>query len=319
MNYINKQGFFQSGYLKLSYLVIQIFFLFCLSACQFFSAQREQVKEPSNKEDKEDKAYMEKKVRIGLFISGAGANTFSAVSLLELFHQEKIRFDFISGTGWGAWLAALYGKHQSVDELKWNLFKLKEQKVFETKWFNNQRKQAKLLRTLTTEALSGGLQNPFVCPALNKKGQMIWLTENRPVSAALGCLNKLPPLFLSFNKISEQGSLFSADISLEYMHNRGMDILIWIKPAFFPKARTEGKTVSFYWKELYSYLNHIQKQSPRKYPKLIILETPFSSFDLDDFSRLNVIMKSPPSLSAREKIYRLNRQKGGISAPALKK
>ncbi|MDE0119415.1 MAG: hypothetical protein OXM55_05350 [Bdellovibrionales bacterium] len=342
-------------------LFLLIVFFFCFNSCQLLSSKK---KEPSQRLDTPKKQKQRKK--LGLFISGAGVHTFSSLSLLELL--QNIHFDFTAGTGWGAWLAALYAKNQSVDELKWNLFKLQEQGIFETKWFDNKKTRTRLLKTLIEETLPSSLQTSFTCPVLDKKGHVSWLREKTPVHSLLSCLNSLPPLFFSFDNREKQGSLFSAESTMKYMGRQGIDIIIWVKPFFHPKLKESNKLPSLFWKELFSHLNEVQKKilhlSPQinphgidfsnelprlssggkkgkttiplgfentgvkklaikrqklkrdekttasgyknfKQTQYIILKTPASSVSLDDFSKINAIMKTPPPLSEKKKIDQL--------------
>ena len=284
--------------------------IFCIAGCQLISVNKKKIK----KKKKPPEIIKEEKPKIGLFISGAGANTFSVISLLELFQKNKIHFDFISGTGWGAWLAAVYAKNQNVDELKWNLFKLKEQGVFGTKWFSNKKKRVKILTSITKEALPSPLNTAFVCPALSKKRQFIlWLKEQKPALATFNCLNKLPPLFFLFENTKGYGSLFSADLTLKYMREKGMDTLIWIRPSLSLKdSPVQDITFSIFWEELTAHLNSIQKQQLHQYPQTIILETNTSPFSLYDFFEMNTIMKSPAPLSAGTVIDKLKKIKGKL-------
>ena len=278
------------------------FFFFYISGCQLISIKKTINKKPT------DKTVTQEIPKIGLFISDAGANTFSAISLLELFQKQKIKFNFIAGTGWGAWIAAIYAKNQSVDELKWNVFKLKEQGVFGTRWFKNKKKRVKILKTITKEVLSSRLHTPFVCPSLGKTGQLLWMTERKPMQAVFHCLNMVPPLFFLFKKTKGYGSLFSADPTLKYIRDKGIDTIIWIKPVISLNSHEQDMTFSIFWKELASYLDHIQKQHSPKQTEIITLETNHSAFSLYDFPDLNAIIKSPVSLRTQEKIYRLKNQ-----------
>ena len=268
---------------------------FLLSSCQTLK----QPPGPALEQPAKAVDLLKKKKKLALFISGAGAGTFSALGLLELFHQNNIHFDFLSGSGWGAWLTALYSARQSADDLKWHLFKLKEQKVFESKWLRGRKKQTQFLKTLTKEALSEHSKALFFCPALNDRGQIIWISF--PARASFACINKLSPLFLSFDSIRLSGSLFSAEEVLNRLLEKTPDTLIWIRPAFSLKALKKESLL--YWKELYAYLNHIQK----KYSKLniLILNTKSEGFSPEDFSRLSDIIKTPASFSAKAQIRKL--------------
>ena len=292
-----------------------LFFLFSLFGCQLISLKKEPIKPPLKTKEEAEKEESKKveKPKIGLFISGAGANTFSVVPILELFQKQNLHFDFISGTGWGAWLAAVYAKNQSAEELKWNLFKLKEKGVFGTRWFNNKRKRVKILKALTKEILPSSLSTPFVCPALSKQGKILWFTGNKPTQALFNCLNRLPPLFFFFNKSGIQGSLFSVKPTFTYIQNSGINTLIWLKPSLSTKNFKQDPVFSIFWKELFTHLNTIQKKylqnTEKNHQKIqtIILETKKSTFSLYDFSHLNTIMKKSLPLSTTEKVYRLKR------------
>ncbi len=301
--------------------LLLIFFFFCFNSCQLFSSQK---KVPVQAGDIQEKSKERRK--LGLFISGAGVHTFSSLSLLELL--QNIPFDFTAGTGWGAWLAALYAKNQSVDELKWNLFKLQEQGIFETKWFDNKRSRAKLLKTLIKETFSSPLQTSFTCPVLDKKGHVSWPRGKRPAQTVLSCLNLLPPFFFSFDNRGKQGSLFSVESTMKYMERQGIDLILWIKPFLHPSLKkSKDKLSSLFWKDLFSHLNETKKKflypsfqikskrmAASKHPrsstlekkgKIIILKTPPSPISLDDFSKIKAIIKTPPSFSEKKKIAQL--------------
>ena len=158
-------------------LFLLLFFFFCLSSCQLFSFK----KKPSLKPKDTQEQFKERK-KLGLFISGAGVHTFSSLPLLELL--QNIPFDFTSGTGWGAWLAALYAKNQSVDELKWNIFKLQEKGIFEEKWFDNKKTRSRLLKILIEETFSSPLRTFFTCPVLDQKGFISWPRKKK---IGIGC------------------------------------------------------------------------------------------------------------------------------------
>ena len=254
-----------------------------------------------------DKTPEEKKLKVGLFISGSGALTFSALPLLKLFNQEGIKFDFIAGTGWGAWLSALYAKNQSIDELKWQLFKLKEHGVFGTKWFSNKKKRVKILMDITTQMLPTMLATPFVCPALGSGNNILWLTGRYPARSVFSCLNQVPPLFFRLKKgRGYGGSLFSAGRTLKYMEQRGMDLIIWIQPDFSLKARSQVTTFSIFWQELGAHLK--EQEFVRLKTKKLVVFKPKTNFSIYDFSKLDVIIKTPIASREQKSFDRIKKQ-----------
>ena len=286
--------------------ILFLLFLLFLNGCRTTST--EETDTQKKLPEKQEEIKQKKKLKIGLFISGAGANTFSTVPLLGLLQKEKINFHSVAGTGWGAWIAALYAKNQSLDELKWNLFKLKEQGVFGTKWFNNKKKRIKNLKKITQEVLSSPLPIPFVCPVLNNKNQVSWMTETTPLISVLSCLHKLPPLFFRLQKTKDQGSLFSVDSIIKYMQQaQEVDLVIWIKPVISLSLTNQSPAFSLFWKELSAHMNHLKAEYTNN-EKILLLEINSSASFLDDFSNLNVILKNSVPFLLKQKVYRLKKQ-----------
>lgn len=286
--------------------ILVVLFFFFFSGCQIISPHRDKEKVPL---EKPEKTTQKTPIRIGLFISDAGANTFSTIPLLELLQKEKINFSAVGGTGWGAWIAALYAKNQNVDELKWNLFKLKEQGVFGTKWFSNKKKRVKILKKITNEALSSTLPVPFVCPFLNNRNYISWMTETTSTQSVFNCLHKLPPLFFYLKKPGGQGSLFSIASLLKYMQEiQGMEKIIWIKPAISLQSTGQSPAFSLFWKELSAYMNSLKEEHINNNEKIVLLEINQSISFLDDFSKLNAILKGSVPFLLKQKVYRLKEQ-----------
>ena len=260
-------------------IIILCFFCF-LSGCQLL--QKKETPSPKLKE----------KAKMGLFISGVGAEVFSAVPFLEKFQEEKINFHLSSGIGWGAWLSAMYAKNQSAEEIKWNLFKLQEQGVFKKRF---KHKREKVLRKTIKESLSGSLSIPFACPFLH--GKELIFTFSNSSEKLFYCLQSLPPLFFFSGKT--QGSLFSADRALKTLL-KSSDIVVWIRSKI--KINNSDGIQRVFYRELSAYLNRLQKNKVSS-KKIIILET--TPFFPDDFSRLNSIIKTQPAWTEREKIEKL--------------
>ena len=210
-------------------IIFIIFFLLIISvSCQ--SIKWPDKLKPSGEQDI---PISEKpSVKIALFISDAGAYTFSAIPVLDFFEQKNLQFDFVAGSGWGAWIAAFYAKQQVTNELKWNLFKLKQKGLFVKKRFFNKNVKKDILVSNIKETFNSPLKTHFACPALNNSGERLWFREYQPVTALLNCLNLLPPLFFKLTQKSHQASLFSTQAMFEYLRSQGMDIIVWIRQSF---------------------------------------------------------------------------------------
>ena len=72
-------------------------------------------------------------------------------------------------------------------------------------------------------------------------------------------------------------------------------------------GKNTAKSFSLLWKELFAHLNQIKKSYLNMQNQIIILETKSSPFFLDDFSKINAIIKTSPSSSEKKKIDKLKR------------
>ena len=268
-------------------VVIGIFFLFSINiSCQ--SIKKSVEPKSSTKIEEEEVQVSEKpSVKIGLFISDAGVYTFSALSVLDFFEEKNIQFDLVTGSGWGAWIAGFYAKNKTTNELKWNLFKLKQKGLFvKTGFFNKKDKKGILIANIK-ETFNSPLKTRFACPALNSSGERLWFREYQPVTALLNCLNWLPPLFLKLTD-SHQASLFSTQAAFEYLQSQGMDIIVWIRPVFRLKGLDlKENYAAVFWKELILNLNR-----QKELENLFIFSLPVFPYSIADFSRLDSIVKS---------------------------
>lgn len=68
-----------------------------------------------NEEKKEKK---DKKLKIGLSLSGGGAKGYAHLGVLRVLEEENIKIDYISGTSVGALIGTLYSIGYSIDEIE---------------------------------------------------------------------------------------------------------------------------------------------------------------------------------------------------------
>ncbi len=284
---------------QLNVLFIVLFLLSINISCQ--SIKWSDKSKPSEKEDVS--ISKTSSMKIALFISDAGAYTFSAIPVLDFFEQNNLQFDFVAGSGWGAWIAAFYAKNQTTNELKWNLFKLEQKGLFAKKGFFNRNVKKDVLISNIKETFTSSLKTNFVCPALNNKGDRLWFREYQPVTALFNCLNLLPPLFFKLTQKSHQASLFSVHAMLEYLRSQKMNIIIWIRPSFQLKGLgLKGNYADVFWKELVLNLNQ-QKEDEN----LFIFSLPVFPYSIADFSKLDMIVKSSVPMSVRKKFSQVEK------------
>ena len=300
---------------KIIKLVCFVLLVLIFSACQTFRPGKQQATDKDKQKVEESALEGPPSKKVGLFISAGGAQSFSALSALSALEQEGIYFEQLSGSGWGAWIAAFYSQSQKVSNLKWNLFKLKEQGVFDKKLFNK-KKPAKLLRENLKDLSPTNYSAQFFCPSFTQSARLLWHKGQRDLDFLLKCLNLAPPLFFQFQEASTaQASFFSFRASLKQFQKKGIDIIVWIKPQFsLRNLEKENPITTLFWKELFFLLNQEQEHLVQSLlpTKLIVIKTHAPGKSLKDFSALREIFQSPLPYREKQKIKTL---KHLISSP----
>ena len=187
----------------------------------------------------------------------------------------------------GAFLAGVYSKNQSVDEVQWSFYKLLKRGFFETSLLKHPLKPKNLdsMNQSLAENLNAKTQIHFSCPSMNTEGRKIWQTEKFLQNSVKNCL-AVPPFF----KLAKNtGTLFSVVRSaVSYLKQKNMDLIIWIHfletSPFFPPEFSKSDTV-FLWNEL-AASSHLIPEEPSVYK----ITPSLGSFYLSDFSKMREII-----------------------------
>ena len=228
---------------------------------------------------------------IAVIIGPGGALTLSAIGVLKAFQEYNIPIQSVLGIGWGAWIAAVYSKNRSVDEIQWSFYKLLKRGFFEKTLLKNPLKAkniSSLDQSLKENFSSQKTKINFLCPSLNFQGQKIWHDQKFLKNAVSSCL-KSPPFF----KIDKAGggSLFSVRKASELLREKNIDLIFWINPALdpalFPPSFSDYST-RFFWQELQNSFQLFSKALP---PYVKVISPNLKGFYLDDFSKIkNIIL-----------------------------
>jgi len=225
-------------------------------------------------------------LKVGVVVGPGGARTLSALGVLKAFEENNIPVHHIVGIGWGAFLAAVYSKNQSVDEVQWSFYKLLKRGFFEKSLLKRplRPKSMDLMNQSLEENLNVKTQIHFSCPFMNKRGQKVWQTEKFLQNSVRNCL-AVPPFF----KLDKNtGSLFSVRAAISYLKKKEMDVVIWIHALdtspFFPAEFSRLETV-FLWNELADSFHLIPEES-----SVYKIAPSLGGFYLSDFSKMREII-----------------------------
>lgn len=60
---------------------------------------------------------------IGVWIDGAGLESFTALGFMQELHRSGVKFAKVVGTGWGCWVALSWANEASPNQAEWQAFK----------------------------------------------------------------------------------------------------------------------------------------------------------------------------------------------------
>jgi hypothetical protein len=94
----------------------------------------------SNTESSDTAHLEERKLKVGLSLGPGIYRTINYVSLLKILERQNVVPEIITGTGFGAIVAAMYAVGMTPEVIEWNFYKYfqekKKNKIFDHDWIN---------------------------------------------------------------------------------------------------------------------------------------------------------------------------------------
>jgi NTE family protein len=140
--------------------------------------------------------------KIGLALSGGGANGFAHLGVLQVLEENNIPIHSISGTSMGAIIGGLYALHQDTKVIEEFIQEASQKKLFSIKDIDfkngglfHPKDLIKILKKYISDAQFSDLKIPFSATAADiEAGKEITLREG-PLLTALLASSAIPPFF----------------------------------------------------------------------------------------------------------------------------
>lgn len=169
--------------------------------------------------------------KIGIILSGGGALTYGHIGFLKELAKYKVPVHSIAGIEFASPIAGLYARKGSVNDVEWQMFKLKPEDVYKKSFLGTDKRSevAQMRDFLSTAFNSQRVENfslPFACPSLNIKAQQVYLlNRGNPVDLMSACLS-YPPLF-NIHKGSI-AALREVSATANYLRQRGANYIVFV-------------------------------------------------------------------------------------------
>ncbi|EPG75425.1 phospholipase, patatin family [Leptospira fainei serovar Hurstbridge str. BUT 6] len=177
--------------------------------------------------------YLVSKTR-GLALGGGGARALAHVGLLKVLEREGIRFDYVSGSSFGAVIAALYARGESADSIYKMISKFFGgiDKPFDPTIplisFFKGKKMLRMLKDAFGSQLIEDLKIPFVTSAVDLHSGQEYVMDQGPIWEALASAMSLPgmfpPVFKGDHLLIDGGVINNVPDNL--IRKRGADVIL---------------------------------------------------------------------------------------------
>lgn len=169
--------------------------------------------------------------KIGIILGPGGAKAYAHIGVLQEFQKNKIPVHSIVGIEMGALAASLYAWRASVNDVEWQMFKLKEDDMIKKSFMSsNKVPEIKVLNSFFKTTFQGlkveDLKKPFACPALNLNKNQIFVMSKGPLDQLLPYCMPYPPVFKPYqNNIS-----YTRDVKsiAEFLRQRGANYIVLV-------------------------------------------------------------------------------------------
>ena len=163
-----------------------------------------------------------------LVISAGGVRSLAAVGFLDQTKTQDIFPEMIAGLGFSSLFASLYAKSNSLNDITWAIFKLKQRRFF-TKKTSVFKKQAILKKMLQESFSFFKFQSSFSCP-YKSEGHSLQIEsflntqkfESKALQKVLARCSSFPPFL--FNKTTRfLGAPFEIEELFKKLKKKAID------------------------------------------------------------------------------------------------
>jgi len=169
--------------------------------------------------------------KIGLILGPGGAKTFGHIGVLQEFQKAKIPVTAVAGLEFAAPMAALYAWKGFVNDVEWQMSKLKDEDVLK-KALISTNKTAEMndvrdfMKTIFQKLKVEDLKKPFGCPALNLSKNQVFMMSRGALDQLLPYCWPYPPLFRPFN--NNVSGLRDLKVTADFLRAQGAQYVIFV-------------------------------------------------------------------------------------------
>lgn len=199
--------------------------------------------------------------KIGIILGPGGSRVYGQIGVLQELQKNKIPIHSVAGIELGALVGSLYAWRGSVNDVEWQMFKIKEEDLFKKNILTGKKTTdvtslSPILKTAFNNLKSEDLKKHFSCPALNLQNSQIYMMNKGFLEQMLPFCLPYPPLFKPYK--NNIGSTRDLKVVADYLRSQGANYIVFVNvlggDAFKKPIYDENSTENLLWAELSSDL-----------------------------------------------------------------
>lgn len=241
--------------------------------------------------------------KVGIILGAGGAKTYAHIGFLQELSREKIPVHAIGGIEFAAPMAALYANKEQVNDVEWQMFKLKDETIIKKSLLgavhtNNEVTELKpFLIEIFGRTKIEDARIHFACPAYNLKKNQVYLMNKGGLDQLMYMCMAYPPYFKPYqNNLS---GVRDVTAMANYLRSKGVNHIVLVNvlqsPGFGkPYTADVAGTDNVLWSEISGLYN----KPFTGVDSVISLET--SNYGIMDFEKRREIMNKGAESAARQ-------------------
>ncbi len=199
--------------------------------------------------------------KVGLIFGPGGGRTYGEIGVLQEFQKNKIPIFNVAGVEMGALVASLFAWHGSVNDVEWQMFKIKSDDIIKKNMISGKKlgefqAVASVIKTAFHNLKTEDLKKQFSCPALNLQKNKMFMMNNGLLEALLPYCIPYPPLFKPYQK--NLSAIREVKAMADHLRKQGANYIVLVNvlggnPAKTPLNDAESME-NLVWSEIASQL-----------------------------------------------------------------
>ncbi len=176
-------------------------------------------------------------LKVAFIFGPGGARTYGVIGFLQEMQKYRVPVQGVGGIEWGAVPAAFYSLKGSLNDVEWQMSKIKGDEVVKKSIVSGaQMNDVEALKGFFNETISkftveqGKL--PFACPAFNISKNQNYVMNKGPFTQLLPYCLAYPPLFKAHN--SNISAIREVKAVADYLRSQGANYIVLVNSLGLP-------------------------------------------------------------------------------------